>query len=99
MTSQIGSRDSDWEIVEAKRPGRASMVYSIRFSGDELARLRELARREHIRISDIVHRALDFYLASTKEAEVRGSIRGGSVYWSQGAARRVTSAPSYRLVA
>jgi len=66
--------DEDWEPVEAKKPPTASAVYSIRFTGNQLTGLRSIARREHIRISDIVHQAIDLYLM----ADERFTIRAGS---------------------
>ena len=63
--------DEDWEPVEAKKPPTASAVYSIRFAGNELAGLRSIARREHIRISDIVHRAIDLYLTADETFTIR----------------------------
>jgi len=72
--------EEDWEPVEAQKPPKASAVYSIRFTGTELAGLRSIARRERIRISDIVHRAIDLYLAADEALTIRvGSPSGYNV--------------------
>ena len=72
--------EEDWEPVEAQKPPKASAVYSIRFTGTELAGLRSIARLERIRISDIVHRAIDFYLAADEALTIRvGSPSGYSM--------------------
>lgn len=72
--SKDAENDEDWQPVEARKPPRASAVYSIRFTGSRLAGLRSIARLERIRISDIVHRAIDLYLAT----DVALTIRAGS---------------------
>ena len=71
--------DEDWEPVEAKKPPTASAVYSIRFTGNELAGLRSIARRERIRISDIVHRAIDLYLTTDEALTVRAGSPNGLI--------------------
>ena len=79
MTSRRKNDDheEDWEPVEAQKPPKASAVYSIRFTGTELAGLRSIARRERIRISDIVHRAIDLYLAADEALTIRAGSPSG----------------------
>jgi len=94
---QIIDRDEDWEEVEVQKPAEASVVYSIRFKGPELAGLRAIARREGIRISDIVHRAIDFYLAVEKAPTIRmGSPLGGvnTHVYSEGPGPETTGLPN-----
>jgi hypothetical protein len=69
--------DEDWEPVEAQKAPKASAVYSIRFAGTELAGLRSIARRERIRISDIVHRAIDLYLMADEALTIRAGSPSG----------------------
>jgi hypothetical protein len=69
--------EEDWEPVEAHKPPKASAVYSIRFTGTELAGLRSIARLERIRISDIVHRAIDLYLAADEAFTIRAGSPSG----------------------
>lgn len=57
IVSEGTSLESDWEPVEAYKPSQPGAVYSIRFTGPELARLRAVARREGIRISDVIRQA------------------------------------------
>lgn len=47
-----------------RRPAKATAVYTIRFTGDELDGLRSVARKEETRISAIVHRAVLQFLKS-----------------------------------
>ena len=69
--SKDAENEEDWQPVEASKPPRASAVYSIRFTGTRLAGLRSIARLERIRISDIVHRAIDLYLAKDEALTIR----------------------------
>jgi hypothetical protein len=69
--SKDAENEEDWQPVEASKPPKASAVYSIRFTGARLAGLRSIARLERIRISDIVHRAIDLYLAKDEALTIR----------------------------
>lgn len=71
--------DEDWQPVEAQKPAKASAVYSIRFTGTELAGLRSIARLERIRISDIVHRAIYLYLSADEGLRIRAGSPSGNV--------------------
>ena len=71
--------DEDWEPVEAKKPPRASAVYSLRFTGNRLTGLRSIARRERIRISDVVHRAIDLYLMADETLTIRAGSPNGRI--------------------
>lgn len=87
--------EEDWEAVEAEKPPKASAVYSIRFTGTELAGLRSVARRERIRISDIVHRAIDLYLTADEALTIRAGSPSGynmNTYIYQAKAGSITTA-------
>lgn len=88
-------REEDWGPVEAQKSAKASAVYSIRFTGTELAGLRSIARRERIRISDIVHRAIDLYLSADEALTIRAGSpnRHVSTHIYSVGAQSVTTVP------
>ena len=61
--------EGEWEEepTSVRTPAKAGMVYSIRFTAEELAFLREVAEREGTRISDLVHHALADYIRRRRE--------------------------------
>ena len=79
MMARKKDDERDWEPVEAQKPATASAVYSIRFTGTELSGLRSVARRERIRISDIVHRAIDLFLTTDEALTIRAGSPSGHV--------------------
>ena len=82
------SGKAEWETVSVTRPAKASMVYSIRFSGNELSQLRALADRERMRISDIVHEAISIYLAWNRYPAIETALSAPGVVNLYQAARR-----------
>ncbi len=71
---QAHKDEDEWEAAKATRPARAGMVYSIRFTSQELDALRAIADQEGRRISDLVHEALATYLTAKTKGEPKYSV-------------------------
>lgn len=54
----------DWDSVEEKQP--LSAVLTVRFTPEEIRRLRDLAKESSSSMADVVRRAVGTYLADTK---------------------------------
>ena len=64
--------------MATKNPPQNGQVYSIRFSKDELVRLRIMASNRKRKLSDVVHEAIDLYTSASRFPRVDISVPSDS---------------------